>query len=622
MFNGDSVINKLVIDFETYFDNKEYTLKKQSMVEYVRDPRFKTHGLGYQWIAGGEIIYGAPQWVTGKDVPAFLANIDWTQTDVVAHNAKFDGFILRQVYGIQPRRWIDTKGMSRAVFGKRIKNHSLATIAEFYGMPAKGVMKTDGLKDLTPDQERELAEYCLHDVELGGAIYLKLAEDFPANQYDMLHWTVQTFVAPKITLDIELLKKTALEEKERKRTIFSNLQIDKAIFSSNVKFPKLLEKEGFDVPVKPSPKQKNPDGSPVMIPAIALGDPDFLDMLESENERLRLLCEARVAAKSTLLETRSEKLARLGETGYWPFDVEFSGANQTHRFSGGKGAGGNPQNFTRGSALRRAVRAPFGHSLIVGDFSNIELRLVAYLSKDPGLIEAIENDVDLYCDFASTFYERTITKEDDIERRFGKCAILGLGYGMGPKKFKKTVRLQTGQDITDEQAQRAVDLYRSRYTRVPQLWYVLNSSIPLLKEEQKHLILGLPVSFEKEAIVLPSGLKMGYPNLRQQEGEKGLEWVYDIWDKGQLQKRKLYGGKVLENISQGLAGELCKEAAQPFLGNLTGLVHDEIHLLVLSYMAKIVKRRLERAMTQTPRWMPKIKLKAELGIGPNWLEAK
>lgn len=610
--------NKLVIDFETFFDSKAgYTLRKMSVVEYVRSPLFKVFGFAYQWIEGA----GRATWVSGKDAAAWFAQFDWSQIEVVAHNVKFDGFILRQHYGIQPRRWIDTKGMSRAVFGKRLKNHSLATIAEHYGMVPKGTMKTDGLKDLTPDQEKELADYCLHDTKLCAAIYSRMAKDFPENQNELLHQTVQMFVAPKVELNVELLKKTAESERERKKNIFNDLQIDKAVFSSNVKFPKLLETEGFEVPMKPSPRQKNPDGSPLMIPAIALGDPDFLDLLESENERLRLLCEARVAAKSTLLETRSEKLARLGATGTWPFDVEFSGANQTHRFSGGSGAGGNPQNFTRGSALRQAVQAPQGKKLIVGDFSNIELRLVAYLSKDPGLIEAIEKDIDLYCDFASTFYGRKITKENELERRFGKCAILGLGYGMGAKKFKRTVRLQTGQDITDEDAERAVDLYRSRYTRVPQLWYVLNSSIPLLKDDKRHIVLGLPVHFEKEAIVLPSGLKMQYPNLRLNAEE---EWVYDAWTKRKAAPDavKLYGGKVLENISQGLAGELCKEAAKQFGDSVTGLVHDEIHLIAPTYMAPMMKHRLELAMTKTPNWMPRIKLKAEVGYGPNWLEAK
>ena len=146
--------------------------------------------------------------------------------------------------------------------------------------------------------------------------------------------------------------------------------------------------------MKLSPKKKDASGYPLQIPALALGDTGFLEMLEGENEELKALCEARVAAKSTLLETRATKLAVVGRTGLWPFDIRFSGADQTHRFSGGSGAGGNPQNFTRGSALRAAVTVPYGYELVVGDFAQIEFRLVAYLSRDPGLLALIKNGTD------------------------------------------------------------------------------------------------------------------------------------------------------------------------------------------------------------------------------------
>ena len=225
--------------------------------------------------------------------------------------------------------------------------------------------------------------------------------------------------------------------------------------------------------------------------------------MENGNEELKELCEARIAAKSTLLETRSRKLANIGITGKWPFDIEFSGADQTHRFSGGSGAGGNPQNFTRASALRNAVKAPEGCSLIVGDFSNIELRLVAYLSKDPGLIQAIENGIDIYCQFASAFYGRTIYKENKKERQFGKTAILGLGYGMGPAKFQKTVKVQTGLNITEEEAEKAVNLYRNLYARVPATWEKLGNIIPRLTVDHWGLLDGIPIMTGKEHLLLP-----------------------------------------------------------------------------------------------------------------------
>lgn len=609
----------LFIDFETYWDTTSgYSLgnKKMSMVEYVRDPRFKVFGAG---IALGD---ENPRWLSGLDFTEVMFTGKWSDVIVVGHNIKFDGFILSEKYGVQPKGWIDTKGMSRAVLGKTIRNHSLATLANYFVLPSKGIMKTDGLKELTVEQEAELAEYCLHDVWLCREIYKKLAKEFPESQYLVMDQTVKMFVNPKLELNVPLLESASKEEALRRETIFNDIKIDKKEFASNKKFPELLKSKSFDVPMKPSPRQKNEDGSPKLIPAIALGDPEFLEMLEGENDELRTLCEARQAAKSTLLETRTGKLAALGRTGNWPFDVEFSGADQTHRFSGGSGSGGNPQNFTRGSALRKAVQAPVGHKLVVGDFSNIEFRLVAYLSKDPGLIEAIEKGIDIYCDFASVFFGRTITKKDEMERKFGKTAILGLGYGMGWKKFKKTVRIQTGQTISDEDAKRAVDLYRNRYTQVPALWEYLDRHISNINSPvwlKNHL----PITIGNESIRLPSGLKIRFPNLRQEVGKRNkLEWKYDVYSKGKLETRSLYGGKVLENICQGLAGELCKLAMLEMGDDVVGQVHDELHLIVPEDQVDLAATKLEEVMSQSPSWMPEMKLQAEVGIGNNWLESK
>lgn len=621
----------LFIDFESYYNPADgYGLRQQSMVEYVRDSRFKAFGMGAAEI-DSEI-----RWYSAEDIGRFLGSYGyqaggWENVAVVGHNIKFDGLILKEHFSVVPGQYIDTKGMSRAVLGKSIKGHSLANLADYFQLPSKGVMKTEGLSILTTEQETELAEYCQHDVWLCREIYLRLANGFPANQYGVLHRTVDMFINPKTVLNVPLLAKTSREEAARRSKIFELIGIDKKEFSSNIRFPKLLESKGFEVPMKYSPKKKDKEGKPLRIPALALGDIEFLEMVESENEELRALCEARVAAKSTLLETRSGKLASIGGTGAWPFDVEFSGADQTHRFSGGKGAGGNPQNFTRGSALRTAVEAPSGYKLVVGDYANIELRIVAYLSRDPGLVQAIEHGTDIYCDFASVFYGRRITKADKKERQFGKTAILGLGYGMGWKKFKHTVRLQTKETISEENARKAIELYRTRYAGVSALWAILHDKIQSMTTKDSSTVLGLPVTFEHECIMLPSGLKIRYPNLRQErttskDEETGraytrIEWVYDVYDKGHLAKRKLYGGKVLENISQALAGELCKESMMQ-MDNVTGLVHDEIHVIAKKGLGLIVAQKLKRVMSVPPSWFPNIKLDAEVGVGENWGETK
>lgn len=611
----------LYLDFESFYDTaQDYDLRSISMCEYIRDPRFKAFG------AGLAFDDGAVQWISGDVLQHSLSILDWSKITLVGQNIKFDAAILAWRFGCIPASYIDTKGMSRAVLGKTIKNHSLATLAGHFGLIEKGHLKTNGLTVLTAEQEKELADYCLHDVELTRTVYKQLARKFPPNQYPILDQTIRMFVEPKLQLNVPLLQECAKNEAERRANIFLEIGIDKKEFASNVKFPALLEKEGFDVPMKESPKKKDEFGEPLMIPALALGDTEFLEMLEGSDGRLKTLCEARVAAKSTLLETRSTKLASIGSTGYWPFDVEFSGADQTHRFSGGSGAGGNPQNFTRNSALRQAVEAPEGFEIVVGDFSNIELRLVAFLSRDPGLVDAILNGKNVYCDFASAFYGYTVTKYDKVtgketpEYRFGKTAILGLGYGMGFKKFIKTVRIATDQVISEETSKKAVELYRIRYAQVPALWKKLDEILENNIGGKSVLkFTTLPVTFYPGFIELPSGLEIRFPNLRQEANERGRpEWVYDVYVKGSLQKRKLYGGKILENICQALAGDLTKEAMLLMGEDVVGQCHDELLAVCRKGLGPTTASKMKRVMSLSPSWLPEMKVDAEIKGGTNW----
>src|ERR1700686_4785817 len=81
-------------------------------------------------------------------------------------------------------------------------------------------------------------------------------------------------------------------------------------------------------------------------------------------------------------------------------------------------------------------------------------------------------------------------------------------------------------------------------------------------------------------LVLPSGLSIKYPNLRQ----LGDDWVYDVYHRVyESETTNLYGGKIIENICQALAGELCKEAierAEAAGLRCVGQVHDEVIAVV------------------------------------------
>lgn len=574
----------------------------------MRDAKFHAHGFSYAWD-----VDGVPKWCTVDPRDEF-AGIDFSKVVVIAHNVKFDGSILAWHYGIQPYAWFDTCGMSRAVLGETVASHSLKALAAHLGLPAKGEISCDGIRYPSDEQLATLGLYCNNDVVICQGVYKALVDRFPQSQLWSMDWTIRCYIDAKLTLNTALLEEGVTNEKARREEAIQRSGVDRKTLSSNKQFAEHLAASGYRVPTKTSVSTGE------QIPAFARTD-------EGLNALPEVLRNARLAAKSSLLETRGASLLSVGQSGAFPFDVNFSGAVQTHRYSGGSGGGGNPQNFTRGSFLRGSVSAPHGAKLVVGDFAAVELRILSWLAREPKLINAIIGDADIYSDFASRFYGTTITKANKVERQFGKCAILGLGYGMGADKFAATVKTTCRMDLTDAAARSTVDLYRTTYFNVPKLWETASLMLPMIAQGT---ISCLPfaafIKVRKNALVLPSGLEIRYPNLRAVKDGRRVEWVYDIHrKKAEASQARLYGGKMIENICQGLAGELCKhgiERADSPTFRVVGQVHDEIIGIVQSGTEASGIDWLLSAMQAIPRWWPEIRLKAEVHSGTNWLEAK
>jgi hypothetical protein len=608
----------VVVDFETFYDRKQkFDLKSLSITEYVRDSRFWPHCMAYRFLDDERthLLIGTHM------IEAWVDKVDWGNTVVVAHECKFDGSILSWRFNVNPFAWMDTIGLAKAVLGENVSGYSLKRLAEYLGLPAKGDISCEGVLHPSPEQLAVLSEYCKNDVDLCGGIYEKLMPQFPTSQLGPMDWTIRAFIEPQLMLDVETLRKGVENEKTRREEIIKKSGVDKAVLSSNKQFAEYLASQGHSIPTKLSSRTGK------QIPAFARTD-DGLAQLAIASPTLYA---ARIASKSNLLETRGESLLAVAKSGAFPFDIGFSGALQTHRYSGGSGAGGNPQNFTRNSFLRDAVCAPEGYKLIVGDFAAIELRLLAWVAKEPKLMSKIINNEDVYADFASTKYERKITKADKAERQYGKESILGLGYQMGADKFKTRIKTVMSVDITKDEAWKTVNLYRETYFNVPKLWENAHALLPLISSGKIGCVWFAPfIKVRQNSLVLPSGLRIQYPNLQYGEFfDRRLKevvegWHYTVFFKTyESEETGLYGGKIIENICQALAGELCKEAierAESMGIRCVGQIHDEI--LALSMDGPTGVSRLKYAMEQAPKWMPTLKLLSEVKYGDNWNACK
>ena len=408
----------IVIDFETAWDRSEYTLSKMTTEEYVRDPRFKAWGLCHKEVGTEEI----PVWVRGDRIRRWAASVDWPRTAVLAHNAQFDVTILSWVYGIKPAFIFDTLSMGRALRGVEVGN-SLAKLAEDFGLPPKGraVHSTDGMLESIPFVvEQELADYCKHDVFLCEQIFLRLVEGYPSKELRLIDMTLKMYTEPLLTLDKEMLAEAIDTEREQREGLLQRLGVEEASLASNDKFAETLRALGVVPPMKTS----KTTGKPAL--ALAKNDALFQALMNHENEDVALLCEARLKVKSTSERTRAQRFLDIAMRGSLPVPLSYYGAG-TGRWTAAKGSAINMQNLKRGSFLRKSIMAPEGYVIVVGDLSQIEPRVLAWLADYDGLLDIFKAGGDPYAQFgAQMFNIPGMTKESNpTQRQSAKSALLG-----------------------------------------------------------------------------------------------------------------------------------------------------------------------------------------------------
>jgi len=637
----------LTIDFETRWSSKDYTLSKMTTEEYIRDKRFKAFGACIHELGSDSDI----RWVGGSDLPEFFFGIDWRRTAVLAHNAQFDVSILSWRYNARPAFIFDTLSMARALRGVEVGN-SLARLAADFGLPEKGraVHSTDSVAELGAELELELADYCKHDVALCEAIFKRLVKGYPASELRLIDMTLKMYTQPTLQLDQLMLVNAIAEEKEKRESLLQKLGVDEAALASNPKFAALLESLGAAPPYKTS----KTTGKRTL--ALAKNDAHFQALLNGEHEEVALLCEARLAVKSTTERTRAQRFLEIAKRGRLPVPLSYYGA-LSGRWTASKGSAINMQNLKRGSFLRKAIMAPEGHHLVVGDLSQIEPRVLAWLSDYSDMLDIFRAGGDPYAAFGSQMFNIPgLTKDTHPDlRQSAKSALLGCGYGLGwssfasqllvgflgapPQRYTKEFAKKLGVDaeylerFTDwednivkmmeiphtcsEQellvhcvaAKKIIDIYRSTAHPVASFWEMCNGLIVSALaggKEYKHKCL----TFRKGEIELPNGMKLLYPNLRQEKDDRGRsQWVYGP------DATKLYAGKITNNVTQAVARIVMTDGMLRVTKryHIAGTVHDELIAVVPDAEVAEAKTWVLAQMTMEPRYMPGIPLDADGG---------
>lgn len=619
----------VVVDFETYY-SKEFSLSKITTEEYIRSPRFEVIGVCVKEDDG------PVEWITGthEEIKARLLKYDLSA--VCCHNTAFDGAILSWVFDIHPRLLVDTLSMSRPIIGAKtggMVGGSLRALSEHFGIGHKGteIYNTLGKRreDFTPEEMERFGEYCKQDVRLTYELWKIFAPTFPLLETALINVTLKMFTEPAIVLDKPLLEKHLAEVKAKQAELLTKVGVDRSIFMSNDKFAEMLRSRGVEPPTKVSPTTGK------TAYAFAKTDPGFQALLTHPNEEIQALAAARLGVKTTIEETRTQAFIDVASRGTLPAMLNYYGALNTGRFSGGGGL--NVQNLPRGGVLRHSMRAPEGYAIVACDSSQVEARTLAWFAGQKDLVDDFTHGRDVYSGFATEIYQKPITKHDNPdERHVGKRCVLGLGYNVGALKLYLALK-SDGIDVTLEECQYFVKVYRTHYRMITAVWKQCNIAIERMYQGYDSVIgvgLQLHVNGRERSIALPNGLKLWYADMQATQGQYGLEYTYQ---KRKGIRAKLYGGALTENIIQALARIIvsyqmvaisrwlenrCREEKDGRIRRIVNMVHDEVVVVVPKEEAELTKAYMMKAMKTPLNWCKGLPVSCEADIGETYGDAK
>jgi len=248
-----------------------------------------------------------------------------------------------------------------------------------------------------------------------------------------------------------------------------------------------------------------------------------------------------------------------------------------------------PIRTEEGRRIRQAFIAPPGYSLLAADYSQIELRIMAHISGDQGLLQAFADDLDIHRATAAEVFGVPPDEVSDDQRRSAKAINFGLIYGMSPFGLSR----QLG--ISLDEARSYTELYFDRYPGV-------QDYMKRTRQQAK----------EQGFVETVFGRRLYLPDIQAR----------------QAQRRQYAERSAINAPMQGTAADIIKKAmlaVDDWLQNdgvdarMIMQVHDELVLEVHSDMADEAAARVAELMGGAATLQ--VPLKVDTGIGSNWDEA-
>lgn len=260
--------------------------------------------------------------------------------------------------------------------------------------------------------------------------------------------------------------------------------------------------------------------------------------------------------------------------------------------SGGPNLQNIPVRSEAGRQIRKAFVADPGNKLIVADYSQIELRLLAHLSQDPALMDAFNKDQDIHAAVASQVFETPLDEVTKEQRAQAKMINFGIVYGITSYGLARRI-----ENLDERQARALIEDYRKRFVGI-----------------DKFLSQCVQQALDQGYVTTILGRRRPIDQIHSSNGNT----------------RALGERLAINTVVQGSAtGDLIKKAMVNLYNRIYSeklplrmicQIHDELIFETpegdVQAMKEIVQHEMENAMTLT------VPLKVDVGVGDDWLEAK
>lgn len=546
------------------------------------------------YIPVGHNYPGAPAQLPREEVlQALKGFLEDPKRRKVGHHLKYDAHIIAR-YGIQLAGMAFDSMLESYVLNSVATRHDMDSTASHY-LGVTTIHFEDvagrGAKQLTFNQIdlEQASPYAAEDAD----ITLRLHEHLWAELQKIpslrdLYLEIEQPLVPVllgmeeagVLIDREMLRKQSSELAKKMQQLEKNAH-DLAGGPFNLGSPKQLQEILFEQQGLPVVR-KTPKGQPSTAE-------DVLQELAINYELPQVILEYRGVAK--LKSTYTDKLPLQIAAGTGRVHTSYHQAvAATGRLSS---TDPNLQNIPirtpEGRRIRQAFIAPEGRLLLAADYSQIELRIMAHLSGDEGLVSAFTDDLDIHRATAAEVFGMALNEVTADQRRSAKAINFGLMYGMSAFGLGK----QLG--IARSEAQNYIDLYFDRYPGV-------KAFMDEIKERARSA--GYVETLFGRRLYLP-----------------------EINDRN-AQRRQYAERSAINAPMQGTAADIIKKAMiavhrwiedEQAPARMIMQVHDELVFEVDENECDAVRARIVALMSQAAQLS--VNLKVDAGVGRNWDEA-